>query len=281
MAKPALLVENVFSDVQFPAHVVDASEEAAGGEAWRVATGRRSARDRWSTITPNAAAWIRVDCGAPRTCDMLALDRGHTLHGAQVKLQHSPDGATWTDALWATIPLAHADGTSLDAEHGATTREGAWLKRFTPHAARWWRFWIPALGAGQYPEVVGLWLGVSWSPDHWLDLPFDDEGQTALGQETEATPTGWRGTGAVAAVRDGELSLKLSGPSEYDLVRANLVEHFHAARRPMWIVYDADRAEGAVLGVRPPGRMAFVLGSGWGIRRQGSVAWVEHEPRPR
>lgn len=278
MGFPVMLVENLYSQTQFASHVLLASEEASRSDVWRVATGRRSPADRWSTQTANVAAWAQVHCDQARPADMVALDRGHNLAGVQVLLQSSPDGAAWTTQVTSTIPSTAGVSGSVDATHGVTTDEGAWVKRFTQATALYWRLWIPAMGAGLVPHVVGLWLGRSWQPAHYLGLPYDDHGQQLLAQETDPTPAGWRGSGPTARVRDGELPIALANDAEYDTVRYHIREHFHARRRPMWILHDANRAERAVLAVPPPGRLSFRYEQGW-HSRQAVVPWVEHEPR--
>lgn len=278
MGRPALLVEDLYSTTQFPAHVVAANAEAAGNEAWRVADGRRAPGDRWSPTAANAVAWLRVTCDVARTVDMLALDRGHNLAGAALQLQTSVDGGTtWTTRLTTTPPAAAAVAGLLDAANGVTTEEGAWLKRFAPITASDWRLRVPALGAGLVPRVVGLWIGQSWAPSQYLDLPWGEDDQELLLAET-TTPAGWRGTSSVARVRVGELTIKLGSPAEYVLARYHVRNHFHARRRPMWICYDDAQAERAVLAVPPAGRLNWRIEQGW-TNRQAVVSWIEHEPR--
>ncbi|HET7276127.1 MAG TPA: hypothetical protein VFI91_13240 [Longimicrobiaceae bacterium] len=273
--RPLFLVENLFSDVQSPAHVVDASSETPGYEAWRVATGRRSVHDRWQPTTAGEG-WIRVDCGAARTADMAILDRGHNLAGVQVKVQHSTDGGVWTTAATSTIPAAATDPGDVDAANGARTHEGAWLKRFPSKTARWWRFLVPA-AAGIRAEIVGLWVGESWTPSQYFDLPWGDE-DIELGWEEVTSSAGWRAAGHVSRARAGTIDLKLSNESEYDDHARRHIHQQFWLRRPMWIVYNDERAERAVLALPRPGSAGFDQRAGWG-HRQGMIPWLEHEPR--
>ncbi|HEX6038037.1 hypothetical protein [Longimicrobium sp.] len=272
MAKPLFLVENLFSEVQFPHHVVEASTEAPRCEAWRVATGRRSPYDRWTPALDNAESWIQVDCGAARTADMVAIDRGHTLAGRLIHLEHSADAAAWTAAFTGILPAATAQAT---AAAGAMTPEGAWLKRFAGAAARYWRLRVPAMGAGRRPVVVGLWVGRSWAAEEYLDLPYGPASRDlAFGERV--SDAGWVGVSPITRARGGELHIRLGGPADEAEARYHIEEHFWR-RRPMWILHDGDRADGAVLGVPLPGRVGFETREGWS-RGQADVAWTEHEP---
>lgn len=273
--RPLFLVENVFSDVQNPVHVIDASSETSGFEVWRVATGRRSTRDRWQP-TVAGEGWIRVDCGAARMVDTIALDRGHNLGGKQIKVQHSPDGVTWTTAVTSTIPLTASDPGDIDAGNGARTEEGAWLRRFPAASARWWRFLVPAAAAVR-AEIVGLWLGESWTPSQYFDLPWSDE-SLELGWEEVTSTTGWRAAGQIARARAGTIDLKLSDEAEYDDSARRHIHQQFWRRRPMWIVYNDEKAERAVLALPRPGTAGFDQRQGWG-HRQGMIAWLEHEPK--
>ena len=57
-----LLVENLFSTIQFPSHVVTANAEATGFEVAKLANGRRSDTDYWAPTTAATAAWAKVLC---------------------------------------------------------------------------------------------------------------------------------------------------------------------------------------------------------------------------
>ncbi|HEX6940890.1 MAG TPA: hypothetical protein VF158_15845, partial [Longimicrobiales bacterium] len=161
-----ILAENLFSPAAYPGHVVTASEEPAGTEAFRAGTGRRHAlTNRWTPSTANVEHWIQVTADQVRAADMIAIDRGHNLAGVALQLQISDDDfATWETVLSFAIPSTAAGGAqSLD--DGALTEEGAYLRRFDLAAASQWRLVIPPMGAGLRPQIVGLYLGLS------LELP--------------------------------------------------------------------------------------------------------------
>jgi hypothetical protein len=276
MGYPAMLVETLYNTMQWPTHVVTASSEAAGREAWRVATGRRAARDYWTPATTNAEAWIRVDCGAARAADMIVLDRGHNLGGMPVVVEYSANGSAWTAAATCTVPSVSAAGTSIDATHGCRTTEGAWIKRFPAQAARYWRLRVPAMGAGLRPVVVGLWLGECWRPTQYLDFPLSDGGGE-LRYPQAVSDRGWTGVGTVSRPRMGELKILLSTHAEQPHAERHLNQYWYP--RPMWIVVDVDRGERAILAICPPGKIGFGLADGW-TYPQTVLSYVEHEPRP-
>lgn len=269
---PRILAENFFSLTAYPGHVVSASEELAGTEAFRVGTGRRhSLTNRWMPSTANVESWIQVTCDQVRAADMIAIDRGHNLAGRTLDLRVSDDGfATWETV--ATLQIPTVPGGSL--ESGVLTEEGAYLRRFDLAAATQWRLVIPPMGADARPVIVGLYLGLSLElPPLWL--PWSDS-ETELTAVESRTSAGWIGAGEIALVRTGELRLRLPDYLSYDLARLHLEGHY-GRRRPMWIVWDDRLAERAVLAVRPQGRTGFRFDTGWAYR-QADVSWIEHEP---
>ncbi len=274
MGRPYFFVENLLSTIQFPGHVLSASGEAPDGQAWRVATGRRSAFDRWAPPTFNAPAWLRVTCDGPRTVDTVALDRSHNLTGRRFWIQASNDGfvADFRTVVDQVLPLTPVVSSTLAA--GGLTTEGAFLRRVAPVVATSFRLYVPALGAGVRPEVMGLWLGTGWQPDEYFDLPFDDA-SIDLRYSPTNTPAGWTGTGRVARGRVGEIGLKLRNAAEYSSARYHIEQGFWRPR-PMWIVFDDAAVERAVLAYPPEGRYGFAREVGW-AQRQARIGWVEHE----
>ncbi|HEX8321038.1 hypothetical protein [Longimicrobium sp.] len=277
MGRPLFLIENLANQVMFPAHLVTASSEASRAEVWRVATGRRSWRDRWTPGTDDAESWIRIECASPRSVDMLVLDRGHNLAGRRVILEASADGfvANVTPVLDVVIPAAAAVPGSIDGDAGALTEEGAWLKRFPAVAAADWQLRVPAMGPGLRPEIVGLWVGRAWSPLQYLDLPWGDE-SIDLQYQAVTTDAAWSGAGRGTRARTGEIGIKLS-PGEYPLARYHIRDLWWVPR-PGWLVYDSDQAERAVLALPTPGRAGFEQQEGWS-ERQAILSWIEHEPQ--
>ncbi|HEX7050171.1 MAG TPA: hypothetical protein VF188_08230 [Longimicrobiales bacterium] len=270
-----VLAENLFSAAAYPGHVVMASEEPEGTEAFRVGTGRRHAlTNRWTPDTANAEHWVQVTCDQVRAADMLAIDRGHNLAGQTVELRISDDGFTTSETTVSfTVPSAAGGAQSLD--DGVLTEEGAYLRRFPLAAATQWRLVIPAMGVGLRPQIVGLYLGLSLALPP-LRMPWAEE-ETDLAFQEVRTAAGWIGAGEIARARVGELRVRLEDYLAYDQARLHLEGHF-GRRRPMWIVYDDRQAERAALAVRPQGRAGFRFDSGWAYRQQDLV-WQEHEPR--
>jgi hypothetical protein len=275
VGRPYFFVENFYSTIQFPGHVVSASSEAPGAQAWRVATGRRSAFDRWAPVGFNAPAWLRVTCDVARTVNTVALDRSHNLTGRRFWIQASNDGfaADVRTVVDQVLPLAPAAASSLEA--GALTTEGAFLRRVAPVVATSFRLYVPALGANARPEVMGLWLGAGWQPGEYFDLPFDDA-SVDLRYSPTITSSGWVGAGRAVRGRTGEIGLKLRSAAEYSSARYH-IEHGFWRARPMWIVFDDAAAERALLAFPPEGRYGFAQESGW-AQRQARIAWTEHEP---
>lgn len=274
MGAPVFLADSLFSKMQYPSHTIVANEAAAGFEAFRVADGRRSPFDYWTPTTANASANVKVTCDRTRAANVIVLDRGHNLAGRQIKLEASDDDFTTTQTvLDLTMPSASAPG-ALDESLGVRTEEGAWVKRFPARAASYWRLTIPAMGAGLKPKVVGLWLGLSYSPD-FLSRPHAPDEDELVVQESESD-WGWIGRGETTPRRTGTILLKLTNLFDYDLARFHLQGLFGRGR-PMWIVQDSDVAERAVLAIRPRNRFGFSREPDW-FYHQGQIEWTEWEP---
>lgn len=274
MGRGALLVENFFSEIQFPGHAVVADEEGAGREAFRIATGRRSPyTNYYESITANVQRTITVTCDRTRMANGFALDRGLNLAGKQVVVECSDDNFVTPaqTAFDAVLPTMTAPG-SLDDALGVRTEEGAHLARFAPRPGRYWRIRIPALGVGIKPKIVGAMLGM-WYP-FTLRLPDMREQDELVGEES-LSDGAWRGMGAPANVRTDLLRLKFSDLFEYESARYHLNVHF-GRRRPMWLVHDDAQADRAVLAIRPTGRQGFVRSAQW-FYHQADIPWVEHE----
>lgn len=273
MGAPVIAVENLFSRTQFPDHVIAAEEAASNYEAFRVANGRRSVADHWTSTTANSDTWIKVTCNQVRGANFVALDRGHNLAGCAVRIDVSDDDfTTYQTAFSGVLPAASSPG-SIDDALGVRTEEGAWLKRFDLRSGKYWRLFVSAMGANLKPQVVGLWVGMALELQY-LDLPFQDE-QDELVMSPVASDAGWEGTGRVVQRRAHELRIVVHDLAGYDQVRYHLQGHF-GARRPMWLLHDQDQADRALLVVRPQGALGFGFEAGWGYRR-GTVRYVEHE----
>jgi hypothetical protein len=278
MGVPFLAVENFYDSVQFDdAFTIDANEEATGFQAWRVGTGRRSYIDRWKPTTANNLAWLRVDCTAARDADFLALDRGHNLGGKVISLRESTDNfaANNVEVFTATIPTTVSDDTDVDATNGALTPEGSWIKRFTSTSSRYWRLQINAVAA-YTPEIVGLWLGEGWACGD-LGLPWHDDDLVPRSTNVVLPSSNWRGSGRITRQRIGELEIQLESAADYDTYVARHIRDNFLEDSPMWILYDDERAERAVLGTQTGQRQGFGYEPDtW--PRSGRISWIEHQP---
>lgn len=270
------LVDNLFSDSQYPAATLSANEEASGREAWRVGDGRRSSQDYWSPTTANNAAYVEVDLGAGETAtpDVIVIDRGHNLAGKTVLLKRGSGGAT--TVFTATIPSAVTDNQDIDGANGVLTPEGAWIKRFTGAADRYWRLHVNAMGAGLLPQIVGLWVGTSITPD--LSMPVTEDVISLMSHQTLLPSTGWMGRTTPVRQRVGQLSFKLASESAYQSLDAHLRDNFMRGR-PMWVVVDDTRAERAVLVMWDGQRAGFEFTDGWWGKRMATLGYYEHEPQ--
>jgi hypothetical protein len=274
MGTPRFLVQNYYNDVQFPTHVLSATEN--GGESWKVGALVRSPTHYYTSVTENLAIRIVVDCGSSKAADMLVVDRVTNLGGvADLKLQKSTDnfGASVVDVLTFTIPAsASGDNTALSA--GVRTPEGAYPRSFTSDTSRYWGLLIPAVASFR-PRVGGFYLGPTWTPPPF-SLPLGEDDQEPLAEVTE-TPWGWRGRTLTVPRRAGEIIIKLKDEASYLVADDHIRDQY--VRRPMWIVPDDAKAERAFLAEWPVGVRAGFRSEGGGYRpRQIRLPYVEYEP---
>ncbi len=280
MGKVLFLADNLFDGgfpgSQYPDHTITAEESATDHEPWRVATGRRSPTDYWTSTTTNSDTWIRAACDRARGADMVVLDAGHNLASETFRLQGSDDDFTTIDtAIDITIPSVSSPG-NIDNATGIVTEEGVWLKRFPFRAHNYWRAFIPAMGADLKPEIVGLWVGLSWETE--VAWPPSAENQIELAGNESVTPDMWRGRTGLGMGRTDVMTLKLPSFYAYDQARFH-IEGLFAASHPTWILYNTDQADRAVVAVPRLGRIGFRFSSSsdWGYQ-QIALDWVEHEP---
>lgn len=277
MANPLFCSGNFLNTVMYPDHAVSALEEPSGNEAFRAGTGRRSSLNAATSATANAAWWLKVRCDRVRMADFVALDRGHNLAGRQVKVQGSNDNFTTTDTIVdVTVPASVYAPSDLREDPGTLTEEGAWLRRFTPRAYRDWRLYVPAMGAGLRPLVVGLYVDLSWEPAFLQALPFAPHGRRLSFTEVESD-TAWVGASRAAQRYETTINLQLQDWAEYDVARIH-IETQAWRRRPTWYVPDQAKAERAWLGQVPAGTYRFEEAGGWGFM-QTSFPLVETAPK--
>lgn len=263
-----LLVDNLFSVAQYPDHVISATEEPAGLEAFRFATLRRD--DHASATTANADWSIKAACDRSRGADMACL-WDHGLAGETVRIQCSDDDfASTQTAFEGVLPTTPATGALTDAL-GVLTEDLMWVAQFPFRSAKYWRVFVPAMGAGLKPIVNGLvGLSVAVNPDMGDLVDAND-----LMAQEERSEAGYLGRGPRALVRGGALTIK-SSLFDYEQLRFHL-QRFGAGV-PGVLVFDEARAEQAVMAVRPLGRMAFRRDRSWSYPH-GELPWEEHEPR--
>lgn len=278
MGFPVLLVRNLFNELQYPGHVLSASEEAAAYPVWRIATGRRHYSDAWRAETGGANRWVKVDCGVDQTASMLALDRGHNWAGASVRVQSSPDDSTWTDRHDPfSIPTsASPAGTALSA--GVATAEGAALISFGQATARYWRVNFLTNGT-EIPRAVGVWLGLPWAPGVYLEGEYRPRDVNVGWASGGRSLTGWESRARHFRPRSGTLRFRL-GQGAAVAAAANEFVDLWAEGYPAWIVPDSDDAALAFLAKTTGGRVGFGWNAGW-TYPQGDLQYVEHEPMPR
>jgi len=276
--KARFFSENFYNDIMFSGHVISANTAAAGNEAFRVGTGRRmSARNKWTPTALNLAAWIKVVCDRVRTANCIVMDRGHNLAGETIRLEVSDDNfTTKTEVFNTVVPTLVFPNNHLDQLPGVKTEEGAWAFKFTPTSGRYWRLFIDAMGAGLKPEIVGLYLGLSYEPDYHLDLPFEDESGESFYNDV-MSDTAWVASTRAASRRAGPIGLRLSSKDEYEKARYHIKKLFMEERRLMWIFFNQQEAERAVLARHNRGEYSFNVREGWHFR-QSSFSWFEHEP---
>lgn len=260
MSAPWMLVDNLLSIAQYPNVDLTGNEELTGFEAFHVADGRRSGASFWSSITTNADAYLTWTDGRLRGADSIALDRGHNLAGFEVKLQVSNDNTTWQTIFDITLPSV-TNTAPLDTTVGVRTEEGAWVKRFPLAVGAYWRFYIPAMGAGLVPNVVGLWVGKGYYPDSsdpqpWdFNLPLSADGASLVGQE-QASEFGWLGRGMQGQRREGTIPLRLTSIWQEDAARYHLIEQYGYGRT-MWVAFSDAQANRAFQVIRPQPAMGF------------------------
>ena len=277
--KPRLCAENIFDTVRNPTHELTASSFVVGNEPWRVGSARREARNHWKPTSDNADAWLEADCQVVKTCDFFALYAEHNLAGYQVKLQASSDDfTTWTDVLDFTVPSYTVPGSRLNVAPYARTWDGCLVARFQPQTARYWRLFVPAMGASLRPQVVGLHVGQSVQFTNGAVFPFSDA-RVELAYDEILSPALWAAATRKAQRRtSGGVPLAIPLElGEADLVERHLSGIFWRGS-VMWIVTNDRRAERSVLAYAPRGDHGVVQSS---EDPQGLllVDWREHQPK--
>lgn len=276
MGAPLLCADNVGNINLYPrVTVTDQSGTSglAGYEAWRPFRGSRNVFAYWQPGVTNTLAYLQMQHEQPRAVNFWALSYGHNLGGYSVTILGSNDAATWATVVSVTIPTT--TGGVLNSGMGVLTEMGDWLITHQTLAYHYWRFNIPAMGAGLQPLIPCLQPGFSYQPLA-LYRPFMEH-RTRLASQMITTPLGWIGRGTRGFNRAGVLNLRVD-QTDYEYLQARLViEEQFGSGRPMWVIADQDRAQEAFCAIRPDGEQGF--------ERSSQVFWptasiqvLEHEP---
>jgi hypothetical protein len=271
MPTPYLLSENFFNSRQFPSHTLTGEDEATGYEVWRVANGRRHSRDYYTPDTSNAGRYVQVQCDRVRSADMMVIDRNSNLSGETVRLWVSNQSAFTTyEEYTFTVPSSAYAANELLDEHPVRTDEGAIIFRFPETAGIYWRLEVDAMGAGERPQIGGLWVGKSFQPQT-TPLPWDDEPRW-LERQTFRTgsPSSYSESG-----RQTSLRVMLKDDAEWTQARYHISERFWRGDL-MWYVPDGANAERAWLAYSPGGTNGAPFTDR--PQRDMDIAMVEHQP---
>lgn len=279
MGRLVMLAENVFNPRLFPAHALSAVSEAADPvnphDVEVIASGRRQRSENyWTPTALNTAAWVRSSFNRVRVVDMVALDRGHNLAGKTVRVQASSDGFLTYSERSALIPSSVFPYSRLSQTNGIRTPEGAWLYRFLALSGTSVRFYIDAMGANLRPEIVGLYLGLSFRATNPVIKP-SSHGRRQLDYEVIKAPSMWAGAGQVSQRKNLPINLRLED-GDYPSAVYHWEELFMRAR-PSWVVPDDEQAEKAYLSRAEPQEAGFEVPAG---KSQWEATFIapEHEP---
>lgn len=259
--------ENLLSEIMYPGHTIsgddeDANGEVTGNEAFRVANGRRSSDDYFTGAVANKDLWIECIFDRPRLFNFVALDRDHNLDGYPIELRGSSDSfSTYEKIVDPTLPDTSFPSSDLRVSPGAKTEEGAWLHLFDNRVYHAIRFFIPAMGAGLTPKIVGLHIGYAWEPTHGNMLPFDPSGRDLV-VPTVVSDTQWTGADRPSQKYDGMIRIGCADEFERDTARL-FIETMAWRYRPTWWVPDQKQAEQSWYGQVPGGRYSFVRTQQW------------------
>ena len=269
-----LLVDNLFSPVQYPDVTLSANEQAAGHEPAFFATLRRE--DNWTPVTFNADSWIKARHTQPRAINTVVLFV-HNMLGERYKLDISNDNfTTFQTLIDVTVPSNPGTG-DIDDLLGVLTEDFIWIKRVPTQYAVDFRHFIPAMGSNQKPELNGI-AGVAYAFDrNFSDLVDGND----LRAEEFRSDRGVRGLGTPDISRGGSVPIQLPSMFDYEAFRFHLQRYDGTATgapTPGLLIFDETRAEQAVMIERPVGRLAFSQNRQF-YYPSGELAFIEHDPR--
>ena len=280
--KLILCAENLLNEDQFPTDAaVTADEEAAGFEAWHVATTRRYPSDRWEPTNDDAAHYLHRAFAIPRGFDFVAIDRESNHLGYPYSLTHSADGFTTTTTSWSlTIPSVV--GGQMGGVLGCVTDEGAWIKTFTTEIAPAVRLNSLAMGATLVPKLTNVWIGKCWQPEGFVQYMHADDERLTRRQRSTESDAGWLGRGRSTPIRRAEITLHIESAYDYDMVRYHVLHLMAAKSQPAWVCWDRDtggrRARLFALDGEPD--LDFGQKFELGARRRVTIPVREEQPLP-
>ena len=271
-----LLVDNVFSPVQYPDVTLSANEEAGGSEAEQFAALRRETF--WAPTTTNADAWMKARHTQPRAINTVCL-WAHNLLGKAYQLQISNDDFASGIETIVSVTIPSAPGTGdIDDDLGVVTEDLMWIKRLAvTRYAHDIRHFVPAMGANQLPNLTGI-VGVSYAFDRDLGELVD---ATDFRADQQRSDRGVDGFGTSDIARNGRIPISLPSLFDYEAFRFHLQRYDGTATGtpiPALLIFDEARAEQAVMAHRPTGRLGFEQNRSY-FYPSGKLEYVEHDPR--
>lgn len=247
MNAPLILSGNIFENVILnPSYVVSNFnvDDQAGHEIFHVADNLRD-MTYWTPATANSARSLSASAGISATIapNMVVLDRGHNLAGKTITITSYAvtfSGGnfyyTQTNQISCTIPTVPGGLPSYPG--GCLTPDGIWWKTFAIAAAGAWSLDIPALGAGIFPIVTGLYMGTSYQFPEPMNTPYSDDFDTDVQIQTnQLSLGGLRVMSRRLNFRKFVLNIDLEGTeyAPFDLQVRPLLRY----GQPWWVCFDA------------------------------------------
>lgn len=278
--------ENFFDELQFPLHTLSASSEAAGFEAFHVATGRRYPSDRWSPSTANADHWVQANCDQSRAANFCAIDRYSNHLDKRFVVQCSSDAMVTIETAWGippgtTVTVPKTIGGTPGGSSGVLTSEGAWLKTWVASAAGTsWRLYSFAMGANITQQIVGAWIGQAWMPTDFVIADHADDESVGVGYNMTQSSSGWKGRTRSSRVRSGSITVRLDSQLDFDMVRYQVLG-LYAGGSPAWLCFDREGgAHKAMLVSCPTGLLDFGAKQSWLNKRMITIPFEEEQAVP-
>jgi hypothetical protein len=263
-----LLIDNLFSPIHYPDVVLSANQEATDFEAARFSTLRRE--DHWSPTSFNADAWAKATHAQLRAMNMIVL-WVHNLLGEAYRFQVSNDDFVTSTETVVDITIPATPGTGhVDDALGVVTEDLMWIKRVPTRYAKYFRHYVPAMGASQRPEINGI-VGPAIAFDRDMGELVD---ATDLRAEESRSARGVVGRGDLDVSRSGSLPIQLPSVFAYEDLRFHLQRY---EKSPGLLIFDEARAEQAVMVHRPLGRLGFAQ-SRQSFYPAGQLHFEEHDP---